>query len=68
MKKVIKISIACCLALMLTTGAAFAADTKGSAKGGAAELTKLRPIKTVEDVTALKAGDRIEIVRPVGGG
>ena len=64
MKKMIKISIACCLALALTTGAAFAADTKGSAKGGAAELTKLKPIKTVEDVTALKAGDQVVMACP----
>jgi predicted RNA-binding Zn-ribbon protein involved in translation (DUF1610 family) len=66
MKRMTTISIACCvaLALVLTTGAAVAADTKGSAKGGAAELTKLKPIKTVEDVTALKAGDQVVMACP----
>lgn len=66
MKKLITISIACgvAVALVLTTGAGFAADAKGSAKGGATELTKLRPIKTVEDVTALKAGDQVVMACP----
>ena len=66
MKRTIKISIACCvaLALVLSTGAGLAADTKGSAKGGATELTKLRPIKTVEDVTALKSGDQVVMACP----
>ena len=66
MKKMTIISIACCLALVLALGAtgAFAADPKGSAKGGAAELTTLKPLKTVEDVTALKAGDQVVMACP----
>jgi predicted RNA-binding Zn-ribbon protein involved in translation (DUF1610 family) len=64
MKKSIQAVLASCVASALLLSAAFGADTKGSAKGGAAELTKLRPIKTVEDVTALKAGDQVVMACP----
>jgi predicted RNA-binding Zn-ribbon protein involved in translation (DUF1610 family) len=64
MKTMLNATVASCVALALLMGVAFAADTKGSAKGGAAELTKLRPITTIEDVAALKGGDQVVMACP----
>ena len=66
MKRTTMMSTACMIAvaIVLATNAAFAAETKGSAKGGASELTQLKPIKTVEDVIALKSGDQVVMACP----
>ena len=58
--------IACCfaVAIALGTSAAFAAETKGSAKGGAGDLIQLKPIKTAEDIAALKPGDQVVMACP----
>jgi predicted RNA-binding Zn-ribbon protein involved in translation (DUF1610 family) len=66
MTKSMKLITACCFALAVALGttAASAADTKGSAKGGASELMQLKPIKTTEDVLALKAGDQVVMACP----
>jgi predicted RNA-binding Zn-ribbon protein involved in translation (DUF1610 family) len=68
MKKTSKVSIAkaCCLAVVLALGAgvAFAAETKGSAKGGASDLIQLTPIKTGEDIAGLKPGDQVVMACP----
>lgn len=53
-------------ALALTVGVAsntLAADTK-TARGGASELMKLKPIQTSEDVAALKPGDQVVMSCP----
>ena len=42
---------------------ALAADTK-TARGGASELMKLKPLKTGEDVAALKPGDQVVMSCP----
>lgn len=58
------IATVCCFAAIVAfTITAVAADT-GTAKGGAGELMKLKPIKTAEDVTALKAGDQVVMACP----
>src|SRR5262245_52038988 len=58
------IATLCCMATVVAfIITASAADT-GSAKGGASELMKLKPIKTVEDVTALKAEDQVVMACP----
>jgi predicted RNA-binding Zn-ribbon protein involved in translation (DUF1610 family) len=49
------------LALVLITSAQ-AADV--TAKGGATGLMELKPIKTTEDVAALKAGDQVVMACP----
>ena len=49
------------IALALITSAQ-AADVTG--KGGASGLMELKPIKTTEDVTALKAGDQVVMACP----
>ena len=61
-----KVMTACCFALALALGttAASAAETKGSAKGGASDLTQLKPIKTAEDIAALKPGDQVVMACP----
>lgn len=64
MKKMIRTTIASAVGLALMLGAAIAADTKGSAKGGASELMQLKPIKTAEDVAALKSGDQVVMACP----
>jgi hypothetical protein len=66
MKKIVKISTVASIAIALAvgTGIGFAADAKGSAKGGASELMQLKPIKTVENITALKAGDQVVMACP----
>lgn len=54
------------VALALTAGfvsSTLAADTK-TARGGASELMKLNPIKTGEDVAALKPGDQVVMSCP----
>lgn len=58
----------CCVAvaLALTAGVAsnaWSADVK-TARGGASELMKLKPIKTGEDIAALKKGDSIVMACP----
>ncbi len=58
----------CCIALALaftlgTVSSALSAETK-TARGGASELTKLKPIKTGEDVAALKPGDQVVMSCP----
>jgi predicted RNA-binding Zn-ribbon protein involved in translation (DUF1610 family) len=58
------ITTICCLtAIVAFTATVLGADT-GTAKGGASELLKLQPIKTVEDVAALKAGDQVVMACP----
>ena len=54
------------VAFALTAGvvsSTLAADTK-TARGGASELMKLNPIKTGEDVAALKPGDQVVMSCP----
>ena len=58
----------CCVAAALALSAgvasnALSAETK-TAKGGASELMKLAPIKTGEDVAALKPGDQVVMSCP----
>ena len=58
------IATVCCLtAIVAFTTTALGADT-GTAKGGASELMNLQPIKTVEDIAALKAGDQVVMACP----
>ena len=64
MRKIMKVMTACCFALALALGTAAAADTKGSAKGGASDLMQLKPIKTAEDIAALKPGDQVVMACP----
>ena len=59
---------ACCVAVALALAAGLtsntlAAETK-TARGGASELMKLKPITTAQDVAALKAGDRVVMSCP----
>ena len=50
-------------AMTALTSASFAAESK-TAKGGASELMKLKPIKTGEDLAALKEGDSVVMACP----
>lgn len=62
----VRSSICLAAALALVAGTAtsvLAADVK-TAKGGASELLKLKPIKTGEDLAALKEGDSIVMSCP----
>src|SRR5687768_12191285 len=58
------IGTACCLALAVAFASTGVAADKGSARGGASELMKLKPIKTGEDVAALKEGDSVVMACP----
>jgi predicted RNA-binding Zn-ribbon protein involved in translation (DUF1610 family) len=49
--------------VMALTTAGIAAETK-TGKGGASELMQLKPIKTAEDVAALKSGDQVVMACP----
>ena len=58
----------CCIAIAITAITAvispsFAAETK-TAKGGASELMKLKPIKTADDLAVLKEGDSVVMSCP----
>lgn len=57
----------CCVAVALALAGlasnTIAAETK-TARGGASELIKLKPIQTAEDVAALKPGDQVVMSCP----
>jgi len=58
------IAATCALAVIIAlTPATLAAEAK-TGKGGASELLQLKPIKTVEDVAALKSGDQVVMACP----
>jgi hypothetical protein len=54
----------CCLALAVAFTSTSVAADKGSARGGASELMKLKPIKTAEDIAAIQAGDSVVMACP----
>src|SRR3954470_7224670 len=56
--------LAAALALVTGTATNALADEVKTAKGGASELLKLKPIKTASDIDALKEGDSVVMSCP----
>jgi predicted RNA-binding Zn-ribbon protein involved in translation (DUF1610 family) len=66
LRKIISFGLCLAAALALVAGTATKAlaDEAKTAKGGASELLKLKPIKTAEDIAALKESDSVVMSCP----